>query len=514
MRVSFIDVVVVGSLITLLGVGYALPLTNVHFSEKLILKRASANAILAQLNFEYSEPVTNDDHIQFSPTMYALFVMNGVVRLDFSIAQGHWRNSLYGLTPEYGGAPGVYVVAQFNSTLQNVEQKWTTLVHQLNGLFCASFAIVADSMSAPLELAKRTYTDGTEHVHYGAFTGDNICTENAEAFRKLLPCQRSGLSQLLNNAQEIYDSLFYSTSISASLMNNVWSVTVQVNILKPIISKHPSVYNIFRQRINGHCSMADESSVLLETSPPHRIDLIKRDDNADTGDMNPSLNLTRSPFVPSLMKFSSFTRESHLLRGRFVSVITSTASTPIDAVFVHLLPWQLYIWHSTAAFECNGHPMTSELRFTPKTMRTSPTLIEMAVQIPPESVCSINYEFQKGFLRFYEYPPDSSSGIHVPGPILNIIAGQWSEKPIRLHAEPSLVLLPIPDFSMPFNVICFVCTIVAMFFQLMLTFTTKYMSTVEEPRLGLLAKLGAKFGSMLSIAKERALRILRRTSQA
>ncbi|KAI6201878.1 GPI transamidase component PIG-T [Aphelenchoides besseyi] len=201
---------------------------------------------------------------------------------------------------------------------------------------------------------------------------------------------------------------------------------------------------------------------------------------------NPSMNLSNAAFDPNLIEFSSFMRETFLLRGKFISRIKSSAPTTTRAVFLHLLPWQVHVWHSTAQFQCNGQERKAQLRFSPKNSRTAPVLIEMILEIPPKSTCEISYEVQKGFLRFDEYPPDSSSGIHVPGPILNILPGQWSESTIRIHGEPTIVLLPIPDFSMPFNVICFVCTIVALFFQYMLTFTTKYPSTIERESKGLL----------------------------
>lgn len=44
-----------------------------------------------------------------------------------------------------------------------------------------------------------------------------------------------------------------------------------------------------------------------------------------------------------------------------------------------------------------------------------------------------------------------------------------------MHGEVLLVLLPVPDFSMPFNVICLVCTVIAMLFGPVHTLTTKML---------------------------------------
>ena len=44
---------------------------------------------------------------------------------------------------------------------------------------------------------------------------------------------------------------------------------------------------------------------------------------------------------------------------------------------------------------------------------------------------------------------------------------------LRVHTEPLLVLLPTPDFSMPYNVICFVSTVIAIGFGSLFNLTTK-----------------------------------------
>lgn len=46
---------------------------------------------------------------------------------------------------------------------------------------------------------------------------------------------------------------------------------------------------------------------------------------------------------------------------------------------------------------------------------------------------------------------------------------------VRLHTEPLLVPLPTPDFSMPYNVLCFVCTVVAIGFGSIFNLTTRQL---------------------------------------
>lgn len=51
---------------------------------------------------------------------------------------------------------------------------------------------------------------------------------------------------------------------------------------------------------------------------------------------------------------------------------------------------------------------------------------------------------------------------------------------LQLHTEPLLVSLPTPDFSMPYNVICFVSTVVAIAFGTLFNLTTKTLQPVEQ----------------------------------
>jgi hypothetical protein len=156
-----------------------------YYTEKLYLKPKESNSLLAQFNFNFVEKLSNDGIVKFSPVLYSVLKQNHVNNLEFSIAQGFWRNKVYGLPPEIGAAPGVHIVVSFDASTSNVEDNWKTLIQQLNGLFCSSFEIIGQASSAQLQI-----TNLSKITIYGAFTGDSICTENVESIKKLLPCHR------------------------------------------------------------------------------------------------------------------------------------------------------------------------------------------------------------------------------------------------------------------------------------------------------------------------------------
>jgi hypothetical protein len=50
---------------------------------------------------------------------------------------------------------------------------------------------------------------------------------------------------------------------------------------------------------------------------------------------------------------------------------------------------------------------------------------------------------------------------------------------IRMYTEVLLVTLPTPDFSMPYNVICLTCTVVAIAFGSLYNLSTKRLEEVD-----------------------------------
>lgn len=58
----------------------------------------------------------------------------------------------------------------------------------------------------------------------------------------------------------------------------------------------------------------------------------------------------------------------------------------------------------------------------------------------------------------------------------------------RVYTEPLLVNLPTPDFSMPYNVICLTCTVVAVGYGSLYNLLTRSFQ-VEEPSPGLAKRI-------------------------
>ncbi|KAL4550694.1 hypothetical protein Ndes2526B_g08804 [Nannochloris sp. 'desiccata'] len=110
----------------------------------------------------------------------------------------------------------------------------------------------------------------------------------------------------------------------------------------------------------------------------------------------------------------------------------------------------------------------------------------------------LQVEIKKKLLTIFDFPPDASRGIDVPAALITLVpppesiqsstkvkdipsraipsptpliaavlgCSSLQEPPqaLRRHSSPHLINLPIPDASMPFNVVCFTSTVMALAF--------------------------------------------------
>lgn len=117
----------------------------------------------------------------------------------------------------------------------------------------------------------------------------------------------------------------------------------------------------------------------------------------------------------------------------------------------------------------------------------------------------LSLKFNNAFLKWNEFPPDAQHGhslnsasisykkidsdhdqfrlfynttsIHEA---LSKRESISSSRLVKIYTEILLIDLPVPDFSMPYNVICLACTAVAIAFGSLHNFTTKKFIFAER----------------------------------
>lgn len=176
-------------------------------------------------------------------------------------------------------------------------------------------------------------------------------------------------------------------------------------------------------------------------------------------------------------------------------------------------------------------------KFLPATSSGAPCFWELTAIVPAESETAVAVGFNRRFMGFMAYPPDPHKGFEVPSAIItaalptpqsNSEGSGWTAlilgtgeggcrgvddavheasgpANLRIYTEPLGVMMPSPDFSMPYNVISISSTIIAIAFASFLKLGTKLLipddadlqdekaavDAVPEPKLGGLQRFRA-----------------------
>jgi GPI-anchor transamidase subunit T len=130
--------------------------------------------------------------------------------------------------------------------------------------------------------------------------------------------------------------------------------------------------------------------------------------------------------------------------------------------------------------------------------RTRPHHIEIVFDLAFNSSVTLSLKFDNAFLKWNEFPPDAQHGHSLNSALVSYkkthsVDDQFrsfynttsiyealskkesksSSRLLKIYTEILLIDLPVPDFSMPYNVICLACTVVAIAFGSLHNFTTR-----------------------------------------
>ncbi|TNN16209.1 GPI transamidase component PIG-T [Schistosoma japonicum] len=221
------------------------------------------------------------------------------------------------------------------------------------------------------------------------------------------------------------------------------------------------------------------------------------------------------------------------VRGGVKALLTSRADFHMMIVYFDLIPWYAQVFFSSLRIYCLDPKTQNKTVIIPHWLVIKPGLarkrmasIELIITLPALSQVIITYEFRKVLQRWNEFPPDANHGFFLPAATVsyalnneqlnyinktkhaafqNLNLPNWASsynqyfvgtpkaadaRPgdgfVRLHTPVSLVTMPTPDFSMPFNVLCLVCSVIAVVFGSVHKATTTVLNvtpqvTVKDP---------------------------------
>ncbi|XP_074605753.1 phosphatidylinositol glycan anchor biosynthesis class T [Brevipalpus obovatus] len=379
-----------------------------------------------------------------------------------------------------------------------------------------------------------------ENVFYAALAHETVCTENLTPWKKFLPCfHKSGLASLLN-AVYLLNSNYFSISIDikSKCGNPACSKSfteLKQNVL--VVFNPPAIFGgklrwsiikLFGSTLKESCPLASKSEVFVETtlndtrnphtiSPtPHNIIVEESSSGKRTFFQYDVERLLTESKRANSSKFNIFSVYQHekiyddispppisasryitgygVHQGGITSRISNNAHKSKTVVVLDVIPWYLRIYLHTMKITCNGEDLKpSHLYYKPSRDRGNPHHIEIVLKLPPDSVTEISYEFERSFLKWTEYQPDANHGVYAGSSTLTFLLDDSTNATIfpsnlrearpliiPLKTECLLVSLPTPDFSMPYNVICLVSTVVSLAFGPIHNLTTKRPKRVKS----------------------------------
>jgi len=423
---------------------------------------------------------------------------------------------------------------------EDVDAAWYGLTNALSGLLCTSLNFINSANS---------YESSSDRWYrYANLPRENVCTENLTPWKKLLPCDSArGLSGLLNSGR-VHNANYHSLGIhfrplcSSSPMvghhHCMYELRQTVSLVydSVFVSVNDnydwSLRKMFGTGLFSTCPLADYSKIYVDTSSNTTVpfilsrepDYYVRDDVA-VYELNGVFHL--SALVPKpkalvselrpLLYTDRFITGFGQEYGGLVTRLYNEYALPITVTVIENIPWFLPIYYHTLKVTSNGvHVTPKMLIYKPGKGRVRIYYLEMVLDLPPHSVTEISVQFDYVFLKWQEYPPDANHGFYIGSAIVKAIIPRHAtsltfdksliidnlnssalDYLITLKTENFIITLPTPDFSMPYNVICLACTVVALAFGPIHNITTKRLKLTTAKYIPGLASVVQKLYAWL-----------------
>lgn len=426
-----------------------------------------------------------------------------IEEFHFSLTQGLWRVEQWGVSPT-SNPTGAQIRAWFARDTPDVDRNWIGFTNAISGMFCTSLSFINKAVTITPNLSFRPtglVEDGVADnafFRYGALVRENLCTENLTPWLKLLPCfSRTGVASLLLEPKSLHYNRYLSMNIVLKkTCHDPFCNEIDLNLEQhlssvfdiredPTAAPEFSVYSIFGSKLKPACPVADRSYVALESL----TDVV----------MNPELDVSESDdgryYVMDLKTLATDTHLRYIwktipdnendaspaifnqchssiqeLDGRLICTIPNLTPQNVTILFLQSMPWFLHAQFHTLQISSDNYGDIVPLwkSFKPGKIRESPHVLELALELPAQSVTHLEFGFVLGFLKWTEHPPDANHGFYISPSVISVkssdIQLDSEQEVIYIYGDSLLVSIPVPDFSMPYNVICMVCTVVAILF--------------------------------------------------
>uniref|UniRef100_A0A3Q1BJG1 Phosphatidylinositol glycan anchor biosynthesis, class T n=1 Tax=Amphiprion ocellaris TaxID=80972 RepID=A0A3Q1BJG1_AMPOC len=533
------------------------------FQEELVVRPLHSGDIYASFQFRTLWETdfmrgNKVSHYRLFPKSLGQVISKFSVReLHISFTQGYWRTMQWG-QPYLPSPPGAELWVWFQDSVTDVDATWKELTNVLSGIFCASLNFIDSTNTVQPSASFKPLGIGnvTDHrfLRYATLPREIVCTENLTPWKKLLPCgSKAGLAVLLKS-EKLFHSSFHSQAVHIrpvcqdwQCKTTSWELRQTLNVVFDLHNsgqgkREWSLFKMFSRTLTEACPLASSSKIYIditdnpegeqfELSPATSLlsqamvlgdrrtfsvyDLTQQDTFGSVRSLNLLIRWksTEGDMLRPLLHAERYVAGYGLQTGEIHTLMYNHhpyRSFPV--LLLDSVPWYLRLYIHTLTVTSKGKDnKPSYIHYQPSKDRVRPHLLEMLVQLPPNSVTEVTVQFERALLKWTEYTPDPNHGFYVGSSVISSLVpstvamdtNSTRERPlfssffpckeessyfVRVYTEPLLVNLPTPDFSMPYNVICLTCTVVAVGYGSLYNLLTRSFQ-IEEPSPGLAKRI-------------------------
>jgi hypothetical protein len=404
------------------------------YHEELHLIPYTRSTLLAGFHFTFlwDSPspalVTNFEY--FPPFLPAAMDQAGSNYWEVTLTQGQGAQFAGEMLEAYNSlAHTAFTLRESGLTARaDYTTNWSLLSPHLGALVCGHL-----STFTPTLLLHNEW-----HIHGHDFN----CKENLVNVIKLLPCRDGkGLGQLLKDA--LYGSGYNHVMHRGIRELNRWRYDVEV------LAEVPSTMS-FRVKKEAVCL----SSVvyLPEGQAVNRT-------TADKVSLDTLAAPQPSGKCVSLISERRLGGDIHSFEAWYQHQVENCLDEPVDVTITELFPPQMIPLFSSLILSAGSW-----------TVNKGEAGWELTVcsRLQPGERIRLKVRLVKVMQVFESYPTDPQRGWDVPSmPLFYSYKGERLEQP----TSRLLIMIPEPDFSMPFNVMCVACSLISFYFTTLQTFT-------------------------------------------
>ncbi|KAK0640752.1 GPI transamidase component PIG-T [Cercophora newfieldiana] len=277
--------------------------------------------------------------------------------------------------------------------------------------------------------------------------------------------------------------------------------------IPPVCLQVPESRSVYASQGSTEKKNPDRMSRCFEIEPETGFEMILPRIETEDPAKSAAVELVK-PETPLLYAERSFTGHGQERGGVQTILRNPSLDTEVEFIYMESLPWFMRIYLHTIEARIEGHfgeqePLIKEVYYRPAVDRARGTQLEVRMRVPPASTVFLTYDFEKSILRYTEYPPDANRGFDVAAAVITILNPEKNGTRFAVYnmrTTSLLCSLPTPDFSMPYNVIIFTSTAIALAFGGMFNILVRrFVAADEGPEMGstIKEKLGRRIKKLI-----------------